>query len=368
MHKFRENFWTIVFVILLFIFFIIVIFMINMTTKQTPKEERVGAIFIDTIEDNGWNEDHYTGLNKACQDMDLSLNIVQYVNESHEAAESAISELVQKGCTVIFLTSDGFGDNIKDILESYPDIKFYTISTESSATNSTTYFGRMYQMRYLTGIVAGEMTKSNILGFVAATSTPQVDRGINAYLLGARSVNPDAVVKVYFTNSWRDDEAEREAARVLIEDVGADVITYHASLSNSIDVAEELGVYSIGFNSVQKERSENFLTAAVFNWYPLYYDILTDYMKSDYNDNKYYWYGSYFNAVELTELSDEVPEYVDNLIEQANKRFMGVEDVFMNEIYRNDGTLACHDGERISDNALLRNMDWFVEGVEIYEQ
>ncbi len=365
MKKFRENFWFILFILLLVALFFIMLFILISNRQEKERVVKIGGVFIDSINDDGWSEIHYEGLSAACEKLDLPLEIVEHVDENAEATGPAVAELVSKGCNVIFLTSGGFGNNCQEILESYPDVVFYTVSTECDAFNTSTYFGRIYEMRYLSGMIAGTMTKTNILGFVGGMNIPQVDRGVNAYYLGAKAVNPDVKLKVRFIGNWQDEEAERIAAEKLIFEDGADILTFHASHPVTIDVAEENGVYSIGYNSVKKEYSEKFLTAVVFEWGPLYEGILADYFKGDVNNS--YWWGAQYGVVELSPFSSEVPKELIPVIEENMEKFRNGWDVYLGEIYRSDGVKMCDENERISDDALLFKMDWFVEGVEVYE-
>ena len=367
MNKIRENIWLVFFGILVAALFSIVLFILFSNRPQIEKPVKIGGVFIDSIEDDGWSEIHYEGLSEACKELDLPLEIVEHVDETAEATAPAVAELVSKGCNVIFLTSGGFGNNCRKIIESYPNVVFFTVSTECDASNVYTYFGRIYEMRYLAGIIAGSMTKTNVLGFVGGTNTPQVDRGVNAYYLGAKSVNPDVKLKVRFIGSWSDEQAEREAAEKLIFEDGADVLTFHASHPVTIDVAEENGVYSIGYNSVKKEYSDNFLTAVVFEWKPLYDEMITDYLKGDIDRSATYWRGTQNGVVDLSPISEKVPDDIFPLIEENEEKFKSGWDVYMGNIYRNDGVKMCDENERISDDALLFKMDWFVQGVEVYE-
>ena len=144
-------------------------------------------------------------------------------------------------------------------------------------------------------------------------------------------------------------------------------MTFHASHPITIDVAEENGVYSIGYNSVKKQHSEKFLTAVVFEWQPLYEGILADILKGNINNKNAYWWGAQYGVVSLAPYSSEVPESIIPLIDENMEKFRNGWDVYLGEIYRNDGVKMCDEDERISDDALLFKMDWFVEGVEVYE-
>ena len=162
-----------------------------------------------------------------------------------------------------------------------------------------------------------------------------------------------------------DVEVTLDWAEKLIFEDGADILTFHASHPVTIDVAEENGVYSIGYNSVKKEYSEKFLTAVVFEWEPLYEGILADYFKGSVNNS--YWWGAQYGVVKLSPFSSEIPKELIPVIEENMEKFRNGWDVYLGEIYRSDGVKMCDENERISDDALLFKMDWFVEGVEVYE-
>ena len=211
MNKIREYFWEYLFLFLLIVFAVSITALLISMQQEAPEINHVGAVFIGEVDDAGWNQRHYDALKQLCADVSLPFDIIENIDESHDSAGDAITELVEKDCNIIFLTSDGFNNSLNDIYEKYPDISFYTASPDCDADNVVSYFGRMYQARYLSGIIAGGTTKSNVLGYVAGDDNIQVTRGINAFLLGARSINPDAVVEVKYTDSWDDAAAEQEA-------------------------------------------------------------------------------------------------------------------------------------------------------------
>ena len=362
----KEEIWNILFFALVVTLAVVIIYLIG-TLREHPTEKRtrVGGVFIGSVSDKGWNESHYEGLKKVCDDMELPLEIVEYVDETDKGCRKAVAELAAKGVNVIFLTSDGFGADVTGVARDYPLIMFYTISPESDADNLVTYYGRMYQMRYLAGVVAGQMTQSNVLGYVAAMDNAQVDRGINAYLLGARLVNPEAVVKVRLMGSWFDSGKEQEAAKALIEEDGADVLTFHSSTANTVEVAEQEGVYSIGYNMVEDGYSERCLASLVFHWDVLYDAILRDFRKGSIHNQGDYWWGGEKNVVAIENLSPLIDQKLKRRLKKLRDGFEQGEDVFLGEIRRADGTVVCEKNERISDKALLHDMNWFVEGVEV---
>ena len=367
MKKITDYIEFIVLAILSVTLLFMVVALLKMYETDKAKETIVGAIFIKNVDDGGWNEFHYKGLSYACNLYGLRLEIEENIDETTEAAEPAIERLVDKGCSIIFLTSNRFDKKLNSVIESHPDVEFYTTSPDSEPDNMFTYYGRHYQTRYLAGMLAGRMTKTNVLGFIAGYESNMTTRSINAYALGAKSVNPDAVVKVMYLGSWSDAAKEKECAEKLIKEYGADVITYHASLHSAVDVAEELGVYSIGYNNDGTDYSEKYLGSTNFNWSNLYKTILDDFLTGDMSPGKYYWHGVVFGTVEFTMVSPLISDDIRKEIDDRTEKLINVQDVFFGDIYTNEGEKKCSKGQRISDNALLRKMNWFVEGVEFYE-
>ena len=368
MKQIARKIFSFSFMIVLFALIGIAVYLILSTRKVAIVENRVGAVFIGSVEDKGWNQAHYEGIKEACEKLKLPLFIEEDIAETLEATEPAVDRLVnEKKCNVILLTSDGFGDNLAPLYDKYSNIRFYTVSPEADYYNVNTYFCRLYQLRYLCGIIAGKMTKSNVIGYICGTPSCQCVRQLNAFTIGARSVNPDVVVKVKFVGSWYEPEKEKKAAMDFITKHGADIISYHTSSPFAIDIAEQMGVYSIGYNLVRTERSDNFLTAALYQWEPIYEQFLSDFQKSTVGKDKYYWLGVLYDTVSFYRFSPEIPQDVIDLVFEKEDEIKAGSDVFVDEIYSNDGKLMCKQGERIGDDAMLHTMLWYVEGVEVYD-
>ncbi|MCR5249736.1 MAG: BMP family ABC transporter substrate-binding protein [Lachnospiraceae bacterium] len=326
----------------------------------------VGAVFIGAADDNGWNQSHYEGILAACERNSAGFHARMNVPEEEEAVKEAVAALAAEGCSCIFLTSYGYGAWLDTIARAYPKIAFYCISGEEEAENSSTYFGRDYQVRYLSGIVAGAATKSGILGYVTAMPMPETIRSINAYAMGARMSDPSAKLLVYYTGSWDDREAEEQAVREL-KAAGADVLTYHEDKTYSIDLADELGLYTTGYDYVSGEYSERFLTAALINWDMMYDRVLSDFLSGRANFENDYWLGLPDGAVSLYPCSNLVTDETKQLVEAEKQRICTQRDVFSGEIRDNAGQERCTAEERIGDDELFNHIDWYAEGVEIYE-
>ncbi|MBR3305649.1 MAG: BMP family ABC transporter substrate-binding protein [Lachnospiraceae bacterium] len=344
----------------------IVVFILNFRMTAQDPVTKVGVLLIGVSDDEGWNESHYNGLKTACEINKCIMCMRQSVPEEGPSVERAVAELVEEGCSVIFLTSYGYGGFADSVAGEYPDVAFYCISGDFSAKNCMSYFARMYQARYLAGIVAGAGSESGILGYVSAMAIPETVRSVNAYAMGARKANPSAKVLVKYTGSWDDKEAEEAATRELAA-AGADVITFHEDKPYAIDLADEMGLYTTGYDYVSGGYSERLLTAAVFDWGMLYNRVLGDYLSGRANFSNDYWLGLKEGAVSLYPCSELVSEETKAFVSEEEKRIQSWRDVFSGEIRDNTGTVRCSENERISDDELFNSIDWYVEGVEIYE-
>lgn len=347
----------------------VILLMISLAGKKIEQESvRVGVIMSGGIEETGWNGMHYNGLKQASDKLGIELLIEEHVKEFSGECTEAIEELVEQGAEMIILTSYNYSEEAKELVKEYPQIVFYVNSSEHHDTNMTSYFVRMYQARYLSGIIAGMKTEGNQIGYVAAMPNNEVNRGINAFTLGVKRVNPEAQVVVTYTGEWDNKEKEMEAANNLIQEEQVDVITYHQNQPNVVEAAEQAGIYSIAYHETMKESSANNLTTVQCSWELVYEAILREFMvgKSNIQDN--YWIGLEAEAVGLSEYSELVSEDIKKEIEAAKNEILAGKDVFSGIIYDTEGSLRCDEKEFISDENLLEHMDWYVEGVRFYER
>lgn len=349
------------------VFFIILssIFFFGKTEEEKVK---IGFILSGSSEEKGWNGMHYEGYKTSSNKLGTEMLVEENVKEFTGECEKAIHKLVKQGASMIILSSYGYSEEVYDVVQQYPQIVFYGNSSEYHASNLTSYFARLYQARYLAGIVAGMKSETNQIGYVAAMENNEVNRGINAFALGVKKANPDATVHVIWTNSWDNEVAEREATRTLINEMHVDVVTYHQNQDFAAREADANGVYSIGYHVVSEDLSSKYLTSVVCNWEILYEEILKQYLQGNANSVKNYWIGLEKDAVELTEYSTDVSSEIITKIEEVKTEIISGKDVFSGIIYDNMGELRCGEGEIISDVVLLEQFDWFVEGVKIYEE
>lgn len=339
--------------------------------KKEKKQEvpKVGFIMTGSVDEAGWNGMHYQGILTACNNRGAELIVKENVLEYTGVCPQAIQELIDEGAKIIFLSSFGYAEESKDIIERNKDVIFYSESSSYSNTdNISTYFARMYQGRYLSGIVAGMMTSTNQIGYVAAMDNCEVNRGINAFALGVKKVNPDAQVIVMWTGEWNNKEEEERLARILVEEKNVDVLSYHQNMPNVVMAAQELSVYSIGYHESMRDKADKCLTSVICDWEKLYDEIIRTYLTGKASGGETLWLGIDKGVVGLAPYHPGMPEEVMKKVEEAKAELLAGKEVFSGEIYDNKGNLRCGEGEMISDKTLMENIDWHVEGVSVYEK
>ncbi len=323
----------------------------------------VAFIYIGQPGDLGWTYEHEQGRLMLEEELGDQVNTstVPDVPEGPDS-EKAIRDVVNQGADVVFTTSFGYMDPTLAVAEENPDVIFEHASGFKTNDNMATYFGRIYQPRYLSGLVAGNYTEANSIGYVAAFPIPEVVRGINAFTLGVREVNPEAEVRVVWTNTWYDPVAEREAAEALL-DQGVDVIAQHQDTTEPQKAAEERGALSIGYDSDMRQFvGDTVLTSPVWNWGVYYVDTVQAVLDGTWETHQY-WGGLEDGIVELAEMSPMVSDDVIATVDSERARIVdGDWDVFCGPINAQDGSEAVADGDCLSDGDML-SMDWFVEGV-----
>lgn len=349
----------------------VIVLIFNFSKDFEEPHEKIGFIITGNIHAPGWNGSHYDGIKKACENFGVELLVRDSVKENSGQCTDAIHELIKEGAGMIFLASYGYPREAQNIIAAYPNIAFATISAEVNVRNLASYFVRMYQARYISGALAGMKTETNVIGYVAAMENTEVNRGINAFTLGVRRVNPSAKVVVMWTGDWKDEKTEMEHAERLIKEAGADVITYHQNEDAAGIVAERLGVDFIGYNAILNGYSEHYLTSVICRWDLYYSDIIQRYLKGEINSVKNHWLGieksSSSSVVTLSTYSKVVSPEIVAQLSVMEQELLNNRLIFSGEIYDNQGNLRCRAGEAISDNTLLEDMNWLVEGVEVLE-
>ena len=335
---------------------------------QDDEPFKVAFIYVGPVGDGGYTYAHDQGrlaLQEAIPNVETAF--LESVQEVQADVERAVRGYAEEGYDVIVATSFGHGPGLLAVAPQYPDIEFIHISGYQTADNVSTAFGKIEESRYVTGVVAGSMSESGKLGYVAAFPIPEVIRGINAFTLGAKSVNPDATVQVVWTNTWYDPTVESAAAQSLV-DLGVDVIAQHQDTPGPQQVAEASGVYGVGYNTDMSQFAPDaVLTSAVWNWGAYYIWAIEQIQAGTWEGGNQYWGSWQDGVVNIAPIAEFVPAEVAEQAMAVADEFMngtrGVTEIFTGPILNQDGEEGVAEGVSLSDEEIL-NMTWFVQGVE----
>lgn len=342
-------------------------------TGKKESELKIGVIHIgDPADGTGYSYAHDQGIVKACEKLGVKdSQIIRQKNVADadsDAVRRAISTCIEQGAKVIFATSYGYMDTCDAMAKEYPDVIFSHCSGyKSNETNFNNYFGRIYEARYLAGIAAGMKTESNRIGYVAAQNidNPEVTGGIDAFALGVKSVNKDAVVHVKVTSTWFDVALERSAAQALL-DAGCDVIAQHQDTAMPQIAAQDVGKWGVGYNSdMSKEAPKAVLTSVIWNWEVYYEAAIKAVMDGTWKSTKYF--GTMKDGlVGVTPVTANCKEGTAEAIEKAKDKIVK-EDfrVFSGEIKDNKGNVVCKDGQTLEDDYIAGKINWYADNVVV---
>ena len=324
--------------------------------------DKVAFVYVGPVGDYGWTYRHDIGRQAVEEQLGVDVTYVEKVDEG-AASERVIRKLAADGNDIIFTTSFGFMNPTIKVAEQFPDVKFEHATGYKRAENVSTYSARFYEGRAVIGTIAGHMTKTGQVGYIASFPIPEVVRGINAFTLAMRRVNPNATVKVVWVNSWHDPGKEGDAAKVLI-DGGADVLAQHTDSPGPLQVAEQRGVYAFGQAADMRAFAPKAqLTAIVNNWGDYYVDRVRAAMDDTWQSVDV-WDGLAAGMVEMAPYGDAVPANVRVAADAvADGIKAGTLHPFAGPFNRQNGSSAVAAGESLDDGALL-SMDWYVEGVQ----
>ena len=330
-----------------------------------PSEEvdSVAFVYVGPQMDMGWSYAHDLGRQELENEYpDIETTFVELVPEGPESSR-VLRDLAEKGNDLIFATSFGYMDSVIEVAGEYPDTLFEHATGYRTANNVGIYDGRGYQGWYLSGIVAGSMTETDTLGYIAPFPIPEVVRNLNAFTLGAQSVNPDVEVKTVWIFDWFNPPVEREAAEALAG-AGADVIARESDSTEADEMAQEKGIYVIGYNTdaTRDLAPDAFLTAPIWNWGVVYTSIVDD-INNDSWSNEPIWWGMAEGVLELAPIADFVPQDVQSLVlDKENDIKDGSFGAFEGPIYDNEGNERVQEGETMPDGDLLA-FDLLVDGI-----
>ncbi|KAE8547038.1 MULTISPECIES: BMP family ABC transporter substrate-binding protein [Marinobacter] len=324
---------------------------------------KIGFVYVGPIGDHGWSYQHDLG-RKAVEAHfgdQVETTYVENVAEGADA-ERTIRMLAQAGNDVIFTTSFGFMNPTIRVAEQFPDITFMHATGYKQADNVGTYLSKTYEGRYVTGVAAGLVTESNVLGYIASFPIPEVIRDINAVYLGAKSVNPDIEIKVVWANTWFDPAKEADAANAMM-DQGADVVIQHTDSPAPLMSALRRGNWGVGQASDMREfGKEAHLLSVANNWGPYYVDQVQKVMDDTWVPEDH-WGGIDEDMIQIIGLSDRLSEDQSAAVNQVIDAISAGElHPFTGPLKDQAGELKVADGVTMTEQELA-GMNWFVEGV-----
>ncbi len=324
-------------------------------------EGNIGFVYVSPIGDAGWTFQHDLGRLQVEKETGYTTSYVENVAEGADA-ERVIREMAKRGDKVVFATSFGYMNYALKVSKQFRKTAFVHATGYKLGKNMGLVNARFYEGRYLTGVIAGEMTQSNVLGYVAAFPIPEVLQGINAFIKGARSVNPNAELRVIWVNSWYDPGKERQAATTLLAQ-GADVITHHTDSTAVVQAAEEAGKYAFGYHSdMSKYGPKAHLTATTHHWGDYYVKTVEEVEAGTWKPTSV-WGGYAEGMIRLAPLNDAIPADLQNRIrDMEQKMTSGEMHAFAGPVVDQSGKTVVAAGQTMTDDQ-LNQMNYYLEGV-----
>jgi len=333
----------------------------GMAAPGKAGDVKAAFVLVGPVGDGGWSYMHNEG-RKALAKLPYVKKTAFIESVPEGESERVIMEFARKGFNLIFTTSYGYADPTLNVARRFPNAVFQHCSGFLTSENMGNYFGRIHDAMYLAGMAAGSMTKTNTIGIVAAHPIPEVIRNVNAWALGAQSVNPDVKVHVIWTNSWFDPPREREGAESLVA-IGADILGQDQDSPAVQQVAQRAGLYSTGYNSdMTKFAKKAHLVSAVFDWSPILTKIADDLHNGTWKPEAIWW-GLDKGVVGLSKFGKMVPDDVIAKIEAKKQAIIdGSFEVFGGEVQDQGGNVVIPSGVTPTDDELLSQY-YLVKGI-----
>jgi simple sugar transport system substrate-binding protein len=333
---------------------------------QAQKVEplKVGFVYVAPVTDAGWIHQHEEGRQavQAAFGNRVKTSYVENVAEGPDA-ERVLRDLVATGHKLIFTPSFGYMEPTLKVAQEHPEVKFESITGYKTAPNVATANARYYEGRYLAGIAAGRMTRTNVAGYVAGFPIPEVLQGINAFTLGMRSVNPQAQVRVVWLNTWFDPGRERDAAMALF-DQGADLVSFHTASTAVMAAAQERGKLAIAYHSDMRKVAPQAQLLAVTHQWGEYYKQRTKAVLDGTWKSGNVWGGVKEGMIRVGAFGPRVPKAVQQeVLARQQDIAAGRLKPFAGPITDNQGKPVVAAGRSLSDPEILE-MNYLVQGVQ----
>lgn len=328
----------------------------------TADGARPALVIFSDRNDGGWSQALDEARARIEENLGITIPVAEGISENATAIRPAVELFIDRGANIILGSAFGYSDTFAELASEYPDIAFLNPAGITNADNLKSFYGRTYETQYLCGMVAGGLSEDGNLGFVAANPLGLVNWTINAYLLGAREVNPDATVTVVYTGAWADPVSERAAAEALIEQ-GIDVIGQHVDTPTPQIVAEEAGVYATGHHRDLSEFSAATQCSSVWTWDRFLTPEIERIADGTFEPAPY---GAFLSiadgAIDVACCGDAVSEDLADQVMAARDALIEGQHVFAGPLTDRDGTVRVVEGEVLDDGSLW-GMDWYLEGV-----
>jgi simple sugar transport system substrate-binding protein len=331
-------------------------------TAQAQEKLKACWVYVGPIGDFGYSYQHDQGrlaVEKQFGDK-VETAYLENVAEGPDA-ERAFERLARQGCKIIFGTSFGFMDAEVKVAAKFPDIKFEHATGYKMGDNLGIYNARFYEGRYVIGQIAAKQSKAGVAGYIVSFPIPEVVMGINAFMLGAQSVNPDFKVKIVWVNSWFDPGKEADAAKALF-DQGADIIVQHTDSTAPLQVAQERGLHGFGQASdMITFAPKSQYTAIVDDWGPYYVERIGEVLAGTWKPEDR-WEGIKEGAVHMAPYTN-LPDDVAAAAKETEAKIAGGWNPFTGPVAKQDGSEWLKDGE-VADDKTLLGMNFYIKGVD----
>jgi basic membrane protein A len=315
-------------------------------------------VYVGPVGDFGWSYQHEQGRKAVEKELGDKVETAFAESVAEADSEKTFERFAREGCKIIFATSFGYMDPVLKVAAKFPDVKFEHATGFKTADNVTTYNAKFHEGRYVIGQIAAKMSKTGVAGYIVSFPIPEVVAGINSFMLGAQSVNPDFKIKVVWANTWFDPAKEADAAKTLLA-AGADITVQHTDSAAPLQAAEAVGALGFGQASDQITFAPKAqLTAIVDNWAPYYVRRVNDVINGTWKSQQS-WDGMAEGTVSMAPFTNMPEDVAKMAADTAEAIKTGKLNPFGGKVTKQDGTVV----DAVDDGMIL-GMNWYVKGVD----
>lgn len=330
-------------------------------SAQAQDKFKACFVYVGSHTDGGYSEGHDHGRQFLEKELGDKVTTTFAENVAEADSERTFERLAREGCNIIFGTSFGFMDPELKVAKRFPKVLFEHATGFKTAENMTTYNARFYQGRYIQGQIAAKMSKAGLAGYIVSVPIPEVIMGINSFMLGAQSINPNFKVKIVWIYDWFNPGKEADAAKALF-DQGADIIAQHTDSPAPLQIAEERGLHGFGqATDMISFAPKAQYTAIVDNWGPYYVERVKAAMDGTWKSQQS-WEGLKEKILLMAPYTN-LPDDVKKMAEETEAKIVGGWEPFTGPVSKQDGSPWLKDGE-VSDDGTLLGMNFYIKGID----